>query len=185
MLPPTFVRGGNAQHGPGRQVIDPQIARSVVGMLETVVAPGGTATTAAVAGYRVAGKSGTTRRSVAGGYERRYISMFAGIVPVREPRFAMVVTIHDPTAGQFFGGAVAAPVFHGVMDGALRLMDVPPDNVGAWFATAPLSTPSEIGTDGLVPLDAPMPAPAASDNDPRAAAASADALPSVATGEQP
>lgn len=159
MLPPTFVLGGNQAQGAGRQVIDPQIARSVVGMLETVVAPGGTATTAAVVGYRVAGKSGTTRRSVAGGYEKRYISMFAGIVPVRRPRFAMVVAIHDPSAGQFFGGAVAAPVFHGVMDGALRLMDVPPDNVEAWFATAPAAGASEISSDGLVPLEPVASAP--------------------------
>lgn len=156
LLPPTFVLGGNADNGDGRQVIDPQIARSVVGMLETVVAPGGTATTAAVAGYRVAGKSGTTRRSVAGGYERRYISMFAGLVPVHNPRFAMAVTIHDPSAGQFFGGAVAAPVFHGVMDGALRLMDVPPDNVETWFATATPAASGEIGTDGLLPYEAPV-----------------------------
>ena len=159
LLPPTFVRGGNAAQGHGRQVIDPQIARSVVGMLESVVAPGGTATTAAVAGYRVAGKSGTTRRSVAGGYEKRYVSMFAGIVPVQQPRFAMVVAIHDPSAGQYYGGAVAAPVFHGVMDGALRLMDVPPDNVRGWFATAPQPATTEIGTDGLVPLDVPAGAP--------------------------
>ena len=155
LLAPTFVRGGNVAQGNGRQVIDPQISRSVVGMLETVVAPGGTATTAAVAGYRVAGKSGTTRRSVAGGYEKRYVSMFAGIVPVQQPRFAMVVAIHDPTAGAFYGGAVAAPVFHTVMDGALRLMDVPPDNVRGWFATASEAAAQEIGTDGLVPLEAP------------------------------
>ena len=161
LLPPTFVRGGNAAAPEGRQVIDPQIARSVVGMLESVVAPGGTATTAAVAGYRVAGKSGTTRRSVAGGYERRYISLFAGIVPVEQPRFAMVVAVHDPAAGQFYGGAVAAPVFHGVMDGALRLMDVPPDNVEAWLAGAAPAAPAEIGTDGLVPLDPATPGPTA------------------------
>ncbi|HAI59792.1 MAG TPA: cell division protein [Xanthomonadaceae bacterium] len=157
LLPPTFVRDGNAADPAGRQVIDPQIARSVIGMLESVVAPGGTATTAAVAGYRVAGKSGTTRRSVAGGYERRYISMFAGVVPVQQPRFAMVVAIHDPTAGQFFGGAVAAPVFHGVMDGALRLMDVPPDNVEAWLARTPNRAPAEISSDGLLPFDATAP----------------------------
>jgi cell division protein FtsI (penicillin-binding protein 3) len=69
----------------------------------------------------------------------------------------MVVTIHDPSAGAYYGGAVAAPVFHGVMDGALRLMDVPPDNVATWFATAPTAAPVEIGTDGLVPLDALSP----------------------------
>ncbi len=161
LLPPTFVRGGNDGQNNGRQVIDPQIARSVMGMLETAIAPGGTATRAAVAGYRVAGKSGTTRRSIAGGYERRHISMFAGVVPVQQPRFSMVVVIHDPSAGQFFGGAVAAPVFHGVMDGALRLMDVPPDNVGAWFTTAAVAPVGEIGSDGLVPLE-PVVGPAVS-----------------------
>ncbi len=155
MLPPTFVKGGNAAAPHGRQVIDPHIARSVVGMLETVVAPGGTATTAAVAGYRVAGKTGTTRQSVPGGYQQRYVSVFAGIVPVQQPRFAMVVAIHDPSAGRFYGGQVAAPVFHSVMDGALRLMDVPPDNVRQWFATAPKAAPAELGSDGLVPMDAP------------------------------
>lgn len=154
LLPPTFVRGGNAAQPVGRQVIDPQIARSVMGMLETVVAPGGTATTAAVAGYRVAGKSGTTRQSIPGGYQQRYVSVFAGVVPVHHPRFAMVVVVHDPSEGIYYGGLVAAPVFHSVMDGALRLMDVPPDNVRQWFATAPVATPAEIGSDGLVP-DAP------------------------------
>lgn len=150
VLPPTFVHGGNASHGEGRLVIDPQIARSVVGMLESVVAPGGTATTAAVAGYRVAGKSGTTRRAVAGGYERRHISMFAGIVPVQAPRLATVVVIHDPSAGQFFGGAVAAPVFHGIMDAALRLMDVPPDNVDAWLANASVAHTGKNDNNGLL-----------------------------------
>ena len=154
LLPPTFVRGGNAQAPAGRQVIDPQIARSVMGMLEAVVAPGGSATLAAVSGYRVAGKTGTSRAAVAGGYEKRYVSVFAGVVPVQQPRFAMVVVIHDPTAGAIFGGAVAAPVFHAVMDGALRLMDVPPDNVRQWFATAPTPEVSEIGSDGVVELTA-------------------------------
>ena len=155
LLPPTFVRGGNATQPVGRQVIDPQIARSVMGMLETVVAPGGTATTAAVAGYRVAGKTGTTRQSVPGGYEKRYVSVFAGVVPVHRPRFSMVVVVHDPSVGGYYGGTIAAPVFHTVMDGALRLMDVPPDNVRQWFATAPAAAPAEISSDGLVP-DAPI-----------------------------
>jgi len=157
MLPPTFVRGGNAALGYGRQVIDPQIARSVVGMLESVVAPGGTATSAAIAGYRVAGKTGTTRIAVPGGYQQRHISVFAGIVPVQQPRFAMVVAVHEPSAGHVFAGVVAAPVFQNVMDGALRLMDVPPDNVRQWFTgTAAPATPAtaEIGSDGLAPAGA-------------------------------
>ncbi|MBS3896152.1 penicillin-binding protein 2 [Silanimonas sp.] len=157
MLPPTFVRGGNAALGAGRQVIDPQIARSVIGMLESVVAPGGTATSAAIAGYRVAGKTGTTRIAVPGGYQKRHISVFAGVVPVQQPRFAMVVTVHEPSAGHFFAGVVAAPVFQNVMDGALRLMDVPPDNVRQWLtgtAKPVAPTSAEIGSDGLVPTGA-------------------------------
>jgi len=104
---------------------------------------------------RVAGKTGTTRIAMPGGYQQRHISVFAGIVPVQQPRFAMVVAIHEPSAGQVFAGIVAAPVFQNVMDGALRLMDVPPDNVRQWFAGAPSAAPptaGEIGSDGLVPV---------------------------------
>ncbi|WP_276607848.1 penicillin-binding transpeptidase domain-containing protein, partial [Vogesella mureinivorans] len=89
-MPPTFVRGGA---GEGRSVIDPQLARTLMDMLETVTGPEGSATRARVSGYRVAGKTGTSRRSVPGGYEKRYISMFAGLVPASNPRLSMVVVI--------------------------------------------------------------------------------------------
>ncbi len=127
LLPPTFVKGGNAKNN-AQTVVDPAIARQLLGMLETVTGAEGTAKLAAISGYRVAGKSGTSRRASVGGYERRYISVFAGLVPVSNPRLVMVVAINDPRGKDYYGGLVSAPVFHNVMEGALRLLDVPPDN---------------------------------------------------------
>lgn len=138
LVGPSFVRG---MHQDGRQVVDPQLARTLVGMLETVTGPEGTAQLARVSGYRVAGKTGTSRKVGAGGYQRRYISVFAGLVPASRPRLAMVVTIDDPRGRDYYGGLVAAPVFHGVMDAALRLLGVPPDQVEQWFAAQPASAP--------------------------------------------
>ncbi|MBS0558290.1 MAG: penicillin-binding protein 2 [Proteobacteria bacterium] len=130
---PTFVKG---VRNPSVAVIDPQLAHSIVKMLETVVAPGGTALRAAVPNYLVAGKTGTSRQAVNGGYESRYISLFAGMAPASNPRLVAVVVIHDPQGG-YFGGTVAAPVFSQVMTGALRLLDMPPDNVQHWYAGGP------------------------------------------------
>jgi cell division protein FtsI (penicillin-binding protein 3) len=133
LRPPSFVKGAR---NPDVAVIDPQLAATIMRMLETVVAPGGTALRAAVPNYLVAGKTGTSRQAVAGGYESRYISLFAGIVPASNPRLVGVVVIHDPQ-GSYFGGTVSAPVFSQVMSGALRLLDVPPDNVQHWYAGGP------------------------------------------------
>ena len=130
---PSFVKG---EDKPPRRVLDPKIAAEVLKMMQTVTETGGTATRAAILGYHVAGKTGTSRKASAGGYSRRYIGYFAGLVPVNNPRFAMVVAVNDldPARGTYYGGTVAAPVFHNVMEGALRLMDVPPDNLDAWLA---------------------------------------------------
>ncbi|WP_411832975.1 peptidoglycan D,D-transpeptidase FtsI family protein [Pseudoxanthomonas mexicana] len=128
---PTFVKGERHE---APQVLEPAIAREVVGMMETVVSQGG-ARRAGVLGYRVAGKTGTARLASGGGYARgRYASLFAGLVPASNPRFAAVVVISDSQEGGYYGGLVAAPVFHNVMDGALRLMDVPPDDIETWLA---------------------------------------------------
>lgn len=127
----TFVKGAP---GKRHKAVDAAISSQVMHMLEAVTETGGTATRAAIKGYRVAGKTGTSRRAVGGGYEKRYISLFAGVVPVENPRFAMVVVIHEPSNGAYYGGLVSAPVFHNVMDGALRLLDVPPDNIEQWYA---------------------------------------------------
>ncbi|MCW9088863.1 MAG: penicillin-binding transpeptidase domain-containing protein [Gammaproteobacteria bacterium] len=113
-----------------RQSIDPAIARAVRGMLELAVQKGGTGTRAQIAGYRVAGKTGTVRKAGVGGYsEENYISIFAGMAPASRPRLAMVVVVHRPDDGEYYGGVVAAPVFARVMEGALRLLDVAPDDL--------------------------------------------------------
>lgn len=140
LMPPTFVKGGGDG---GRQVLDPRIAREVLRMLESVTKTGGSATRAAVTGYHVAGKTGTSRKFTRGGYEKKYISLFAGVVPMDRPKFAMVVVIHNPSGRDYYGGLVSAPVFHNVMDGALRLMDVPPDHIEQWYASdvAPAAPP--------------------------------------------
>lgn len=113
-----------------RQVIDAKVAREVIKMLEMAVSDTGTGSRARVAGYRVAGKTGTARKAMAGGYDPdNYLSLFAGVAPVTRPRLAMVVIIDSPDDGDYYGGVVAAPVFSRVMEGALRLMDVPPDEL--------------------------------------------------------
>lgn len=131
---PTFLHGATSEQ---RAVIDPKLAEQLLAMLETVTGPEGSATRARVAGFRVAGKTGTSRQAVAGGYQKRYISLFAGLIPVSDPRYAMVVMINDPRGRDYYGGLVAAPVFGRVMEGTLRVMDVPPDDIGQWLAAVP------------------------------------------------
>lgn len=110
-----------------RQVIAPEHARRVRHWLEGVVAPDGTASRAAVAGYRVAGKTGTVRKVTADGYtEDAHLALFAGMMPADNPRVVALVVIDEPTAGEYYGGAVAAPVFAEVMRSAARLLQLPP-----------------------------------------------------------
>jgi cell division protein FtsI (penicillin-binding protein 3) len=155
-ISPTFIKGGQAERS---KAIDPVVAGQVLNMLEDVTKIGGTALQAAIKGYRVAGKTGTSRRAVAGGYEKRYISLFAGVVPIENPRFAMSVVVHEPSAGGYYGGVISAPVFHNVMDGALRLMDVPPDNIEQWYAdkSAPVAMPPVVVEDAPPPDAGVMP----------------------------
>ncbi len=103
---------------------------AVRSMLEAAVSDAGTGKFARVAGYRVAGKTGTVRSSIAGGYSTRdYISVFAGMAPASRPRLVMVVMIKEPRKGQYYGGLVAAPVFGRVMSDALRLLNIAPDGM--------------------------------------------------------
>ena len=120
----------------GERVLDPAVCRSLLGLLEAVVAPEGTGVRAQVAGYRVAGKTGTAWKSLAGTYSKDdYVAVFGGVAPATHPRLAAVVVIDEPSAGKYYGGDVAAPVFSAVMGGALRLMGVAPDGASAQPAT--------------------------------------------------
>jgi cell division protein FtsI (penicillin-binding protein 3) len=110
------------------RVISPASARAVRRMLEMAVAPGGTAPRAQIHGYRVAGKTGTAHKLDGAVYApNKYISTFIGFAPASAPRLIVAVMIDEPAAGQYYGGAVAAPVFAQVMSSALRFMAVPPD----------------------------------------------------------
>ena len=118
---------------PGARVLPEQVTRDVVNMMERVVTQG-SGRKASVAGYRIAGKTGTAWKASAGGYiTTRYVSVFAGVAPVSAPRIATVVVIDEPSVGGYYGGDIAAPVFADVVGGALRLLAVAPD--------APLDAP--------------------------------------------
>jgi cell division protein FtsI (penicillin-binding protein 3) len=111
----------------GRPVISADTARAVRRMLEMVVLPGGTAPKAQVAGYRVAGKTGTAHKLDGRVYVDKYVSSFVGFAPASNPRLVIAVMIDEPAGGQYYGGAVAAPVFSSIMGAALRLLGVPSD----------------------------------------------------------
>ena len=115
----------------GEQVMSPEISKQVLRMMESVVKPGGTGTQAAVPGYRVAGKTGTARIAGKDGYKiKRYVASFAGIAPASNPRLVVAVVINEPSKVSYYGGRVAAPLFAKVMEAALRILDIEPDDTG-------------------------------------------------------
>jgi cell division protein FtsI (penicillin-binding protein 3) len=134
LVPLTLVKTG-ALVG-GEKVLSTEAARAVRAMLEMAVQPGATGPRARVMGWRVAGKTGTAHKQENGAYAPdKYLSSFVGFAPASAPRLVVAVMIDEPSAGQHYGGAVAAPVFAQVMQGALRLLGVPHD--------APLEMPGE------------------------------------------
>lgn len=129
-MPPSLLKLDEAP--PGKPVINPGVADDLLKMLEAVVGPNAGGRRARVEGYRVAGKTGTVRKTGVSGYDKdAYRSVFVGIAPVSDPRIVTAIMIDHPKAGEFYGGAVAAPVFSDVAGNALRLLDVPPDEHGA------------------------------------------------------
>ncbi|MGH8370086.1 MAG: penicillin-binding transpeptidase domain-containing protein, partial [Gammaproteobacteria bacterium] len=121
----------------GERVIPMSVDHSLRSMLETVVSDAGTGARADIVGYHVAGKTGTAHIAEHGGYsDKRYISVFAGMAPATDPRLVAVVVIRDPSKGEYFAATVAAPVFAKVMTGALRLLDIPPDDLSHLTTTA-------------------------------------------------
>jgi cell division protein FtsI (penicillin-binding protein 3) len=112
----------------GRRVMAPKTAAAVRAMLEMAVNRNGTAPRAQIVGYRVAGKTGTAHKQEDGAYAAdKYVSSFVGFAPASRPRLVVAVMIDEPSAGRYYGGTVAAPVFAQVMAAALRALDVAPD----------------------------------------------------------
>ena len=113
---------------PSQRVISAATAHAVRLLLEGVVAPGGTAARAAVAGYQVAGKTGTIRKNAKGSYlDGHHQALFVGMLPAEHPRLVGLVMIDDPAGDDYYGGAVSGPVFARVLAAAARLMQIPPD----------------------------------------------------------
>lgn len=128
MLPISFLKV--TEPVIANRVFSASVARKIRAMLETAVQKGGTGSRAFIEGYRVAGKTGTVHKTASSGYsEDRYLSLFAGMAPASNPRLIAVVIIDEPQGDQYYGGLVAAPVFSNVMAGALRLLNIPPDDL--------------------------------------------------------
>ncbi|HEX4376823.1 MAG TPA: penicillin-binding transpeptidase domain-containing protein [Steroidobacteraceae bacterium] len=123
----------------GQRILDAHTCRSLLSLLEAVTTQeGATGVRARIAGYRVAGKTGTAWKSQGGSYSKdHYTSVFAGVAPASNPRLAAVVVVDEPSAGKYLGGDVSAPVFSAVVGGALRLLAVAPDELTA--PTTPLT----------------------------------------------
>lgn len=114
----------------GERVMQAKVADQMLSLLESVVTlKEGTGKAARIPGYRVAGKTGTARIAGVHGYEKdHHISSFVGIAPVSDPRFIVAVVIRNPQGKYYFGGDVSAPVFRKVMEGALHLANILPDD---------------------------------------------------------
>ncbi|PJG82995.1 peptidoglycan glycosyltransferase FtsI [Caviibacterium pharyngocola] len=110
----------------GNRVFPEKTTREVVNMMEKVAIKN---KRAMVEGYRVGVKTGTAKKLENGRYVDKYIAYTAGVAPISDPRYALIVLINDPKAGQYYGGAVSAPVFSSIMSYALRANNVPPDGV--------------------------------------------------------
>jgi cell division protein FtsI (penicillin-binding protein 3) len=125
LAPLTLVKSERVAHG--ERLVSAETARAVRAMLEAAVQPGGTGPRARIVGWRVAGKTGTAHKQENGSYAAdKYIASFVGLAPVSAPRVIIAVMIDEP-AGEYYGGAVAAPVFAEVMQATLRLLGVPHD----------------------------------------------------------
>ena len=110
------------------QVFDPEHVRQVLAMMELVTSQAGTASKAAVPGYRVAGKTGTARIVGKQGYDdERHVAWFAGMVPVSDPRLVMIVLVNEPRSGVNSGGGVAAPIFGRVAERSVRVLGIAGD----------------------------------------------------------
>lgn len=108
----------------GKRVFSEKITKDIVGILEKVAIKN---KRAMVEGYRVGVKTGTARKIENGHYVNKYVAFTAGIAPISDPRYALVILINDPKAGEYYGGAVSAPVFSSIMGYALRANAIPQD----------------------------------------------------------
>ncbi|MFZ3221414.1 MAG: penicillin-binding protein 2 [Rhodoferax sp.] len=129
IIPATLLR--NTEPAVGVPVLSARTARQVRKMLQMAAGPGGTGQKAQTIGYSVGGKSGTAYKQIGKGYgsdkNRKYRGWFVGMAPIDSPRIVVAVMIDEPSAGKYFGGDVAAPVFSETVQQTLRILGVQPD----------------------------------------------------------
>jgi cell division protein FtsI (penicillin-binding protein 3) len=126
VIPVTMLK--QEQPVGGVRVMSARTAQEVRKMLQMAAGPGGTGPKAQTMGYSVGGKSGTAHKQEGKGYaSNKYRSWFVGLAPVDKPRVIVAVMVDEPSAGKYYGGDVAAPVFSQVVQQTLRMMNVPPD----------------------------------------------------------
>jgi cell division protein FtsI (penicillin-binding protein 3) len=126
IIPATILKSNEPVVGV--QVLSPKTAAQVRKMLQMAAGPGGTGPKAQTIGYSVGGKSGTAHKQIGRSYaSNKYRAWFTGMAPIEKPRIIVAVMVDEPSAGQYYGGAVAAPVFSEVVQQTLRMMGVQPD----------------------------------------------------------
>ena len=129
IIPATMLK--SSEPAVGVQVLSARTAGQVRKMLQMAAGPGGTGQKAQTIGYSVGGKSGTAYKQIGKGYgtakNRKYRGWFVGMAPIETPRSIVAVMLDEPSAGQYYGGVVAAPVFSEVVQQTLRMMGVQPD----------------------------------------------------------
>jgi cell division protein FtsI (penicillin-binding protein 3) len=129
IIPATMLK--SSEPAVGVPVLTPRTAGQVRKMLQMAAGPGGTGQKAQTIGYSVGGKSGTAYKQIGKGYgsagNRKYRGWFVGMAPIEQPRVIVAVMLDEPSAGQYYGGVVAAPVFSEVVQQTLRMMGVQPD----------------------------------------------------------
>ncbi|MEN9916311.1 MAG: penicillin-binding protein [Pseudomonadota bacterium] len=144
-MPVTFLKV-DGKPPAGQQVLDRAISREILDMMESVLAKGGTAPLAGVPGYRVTGKTGTARIVGAHGYEKHhYNSIFIGIAPASRPRLVVAVVLHDPKGRLYYGGYTSGLIFSHVMNNALHLLNIAPDNLASLNQPFPKVTVPTLG----------------------------------------
>jgi cell division protein FtsI (penicillin-binding protein 3) len=129
IIPATLLK--TTEPAVGVNVFSSRTAAEVRKMLQMAAGPGGTAPKAQTVGYSVGGKSGTAYKQIGKGYgsdgNRKYRSWFVGMAPIDSPRVIVAVMLDEPSAGKYFGGEVAAPVFSETVQQTLRMLNVQPD----------------------------------------------------------
>ncbi len=126
LIPATLLKSPDS--AAGTRVFTARTAAEVRHMLQMAAGPGGTAPKAQTVGYSVGGKSGTAHKQIGKSYaSNKYRSWFVGLAPIEKPRIIVAVMLDEPSAGKYFGGDVAAPVFSATVQQTLRMMGVQPD----------------------------------------------------------